>query len=163
MEQALDKQNTEREKGIYRVTVVGSIVNFLLLVFKFFAAFFGHSAAMLADAVHSLSDFVTDIIVIVFVRISAKPEDESHDYGHGKYETLATAIIGICGIWHSLERCIVHLSFLAGRFFAGTGYPGAGSGVDIHCFKGSSLSLYSIQGEEIELTGGDCQCVAPPE
>lgn len=50
---------------------------------------------MLADAVHSLSDFVTDIIVIVFVRISAKPEDESHDYGHGKYETLATAIIGI--------------------------------------------------------------------
>lgn len=95
MEQALDKQNTEREKGIYRVTVVGSIVNFLLLVFKCFAAFFGHSAAMLADAVHSLSDFVTDIIVIVFVRISAKPEDESHDYGHGKYETLATAIIGI--------------------------------------------------------------------
>ena len=95
MEQALDKQNIEREKGIYRVTVVCSIVNFLLLVFKFFAAFFGHSAAMLADAVHSLSDFVTDIIVIVFVRISAKPEDESHDYGHGKYETLATAIIGI--------------------------------------------------------------------
>ena len=95
MEQALDKQNTEREKGIYRVTVMGSIVNFLLLVFKFFAAFFGHSAAMLADAVHSLSDFVTDIIVILFVRISAKPEDESHDYGHGKYETLATAIIGI--------------------------------------------------------------------
>lgn len=67
MEQALDKQNTEREKGIYRVTVMGSIVNFLLLVFKFFAAFFGHSAAMLADAVHSLSDFVTDIIVILFV------------------------------------------------------------------------------------------------
>lgn len=95
MEQALDKQNTEREKGIYRVTVMDSIVNFLLLVFKFFAAFFGHSAAMLADAVHSLSDFVTDIIVILFVRISAKPEDESHDYGHGKYETLATAIIGI--------------------------------------------------------------------
>ena len=55
----------------------------------------GHSAAMLADAVHSLSDFVTDIIVIVFVRISSKPEDEGHDYGHGKYETLATAIIGI--------------------------------------------------------------------
>lgn len=50
---------------------------------------------MLADAVHSLSDFVTDIIVIVFVRISSKPEDEEHDYGHGKYETLATAIIGI--------------------------------------------------------------------
>lgn len=77
------------------MTVVGSVVNFLLLVFKFFAGIMGHSAAMLADAVHSLSDFITDIVVIVFVRISAKPEDEGHDYGHGKYETLATAIIGI--------------------------------------------------------------------
>ena len=84
-----------REAGIYRVTLVGSVVNLLLLVFKFVAGIFGHSAAMLADAVHSLSDFVTDIIVIVFVRISSKPEDEGHDYGHGKYETLATAIIGL--------------------------------------------------------------------
>ena len=87
-------QDTTREKGIYRVTIIGSIVNFVLLVFKFFAGFIGHSSAMIADAVHSLSDFVTDIVVIVFVRISGKPQDESHDYGHGKYETLATAIIG---------------------------------------------------------------------
>lgn len=90
-----NKDEATREKGIYRVTVVGSVVNFLLLVFKFIAGIVGHSAAMLADAVHSLSDFITDIIVIVFVRISAKPEDEGHDYGHGKYETLATALIGI--------------------------------------------------------------------
>ncbi len=93
--QPVDKEDVAREKGIYRVTVVGSAVNFLLLLLKFFAGIVGHSAAMLADAVHSLSDFVTDIIVIVFVRISSKPEDEGHDYGHGKYETLATAIIGI--------------------------------------------------------------------
>ena len=92
---SVDKEEVAREKGIYRVTIVGSVVNFLLLLFKFFAGIAGHSAAMLADAVHSLSDFVTDIIVIVFVRISSKPEDEGHDYGHGKYETLATAIIGI--------------------------------------------------------------------
>lgn len=84
-----------REKGIYKVTLAGSVVNLLLLLFKFAAGIWGHSAAMLADAVHSLSDFVTDIIVIAFVRISSKPEDESHDYGHGKYETLATAIIGL--------------------------------------------------------------------
>ena len=84
-----------REKGIYKVTIIGSIVNFILLVFKFIAGIAGHSAAMVADAVHSLSDFVTDIVVIVFVKISGKPQDESHDYGHGKYETLATAIIGI--------------------------------------------------------------------
>ena len=93
--QSMDKEEVAREKGIYRVTIVGSVVNFLLLLFKFFAGIVGHSAAMLADAVHSLSDFITDIIVIVFVRISSKPEDEGHDYGHGKYETLATAIIGI--------------------------------------------------------------------
>ncbi len=88
-------EESVRESGIYRVTLIGSVVNLLLLVFKFVAGVCGHSAAMLADAVHSLSDFVTDIIVIVFVRISSKPEDEGHDYGHGKYETLATAIIGL--------------------------------------------------------------------
>lgn len=93
--QPVDAEDVMRKKGIYRVTIVGSIINFILLLFKFFAGIMGHSAAMLADAVHSLSDFVTDIIVIVFVRISSKPEDEGHDYGHGKYETLATAIIGI--------------------------------------------------------------------
>ena len=91
----MESKTPSREKEIYKVTVVGSVVNFLLLVFKFVAGIAGHSAAMLADAVHSLSDFVTDIIVIIFVRISNKPEDKDHDYGHGKYETLATAIIGI--------------------------------------------------------------------
>ena len=84
----------EREKRIYRVTLTGSVVNLLLLLFKFAAGILGHSAAMVADAVHSLSDFATDLIVIAFVRISSKPEDAHHAYGHGKYETLATAIIG---------------------------------------------------------------------
>lgn len=78
-----------------QVTVIGSIANFLLLVLKFIAGFIGHSSAMIADAVHSLSDFVTDVIVLVFINISSKPKDEDHDYGHGKYETLATSIIGI--------------------------------------------------------------------
>ena len=91
----MESEKSSREKGIYKVTIVGSIVNFLLLVFKFFAGIAGHSAAMLADAVHSLSDFITDIVVIVFVRIAGKPEDKGHDFGHGKYETLATAIIGL--------------------------------------------------------------------
>ena len=91
----MESEKSSREKGIYKVTIMVSIVNFLLLVFKFFAGIAGHSAAMLADAVHSLSDFITDIVVIVFVRIAGKPEDKGHDYGHGKYETLATAIIGL--------------------------------------------------------------------
>lgn len=85
----------ERERKIYGVTIVGGVANAALLVFKFIAGIFGHSAAMIADAVHSLSDFVTDIIVIVFVRLSSKPADKDHDWGHGKYETLATTLIGI--------------------------------------------------------------------
>ncbi len=91
----MNKTDNTRQRDIYKVTIVGSMVNFLLLVFKFAAGILGHSAAMIADAVHSLSDFVTDIIVLVFVRISGKPQDKDHDYGHGKYETLATALIGV--------------------------------------------------------------------
>ena len=85
----------ERNREIYKVTLIGSVINVVLLLFKFIAGFLGHSAAMIADAVHSLSDFVTDIVVLIFVRISGKPKDKSHDYGHGKYETLATTIIGL--------------------------------------------------------------------
>ena len=84
-----------REKEIYKVTLVGSVANILLTILKFIAGIVGHSVAMTADAVHSLSDLLTDAVVLLFVRISAKPEDCSHDYGHGKYETLATTLIGI--------------------------------------------------------------------
>lgn len=86
---------TTREKKIYRVTIMGAIANTLLLVLKFLAGIFGHSAAMIADAVHSLSDFLTDLIVLIFVKISNKPADGDHTYGHGKYETVATSAIGI--------------------------------------------------------------------
>lgn len=102
-----------REKKIYHITFVGSIVNFLLLVFKFVAGTLGRSSAMIADAVHSLSDFVTDVIVILFVRIAGKPVDDDHAYGHGKYETLASVIVGIMlgivGIglaWNGTEKTI---------------------------------------------------------
>ena len=84
-----------REKEIYKVTLWGSAVNVVLMVFKFVAGVWGHSAAMMADAVHSVSDFATDMVVLAFVRISHKPKDKSHDYGHGKYETLATTLIGV--------------------------------------------------------------------
>jgi cation diffusion facilitator family transporter len=84
-----------REQEIYKVTLVGSVGNVLLLTFKFIAGTLGHSSAMIADAVHSLSDFLTDVVVLVFVRISAKPQDPSHDYGHGKFETIASFIIGL--------------------------------------------------------------------
>ena len=84
-----------REKEIYKVTLLGSAGNVALLTFKFIAGVMGHSSAMIADAVHSLSDFITDVIVLLFVHVSAKPQDEDHDYGHGKYETFASFIIGL--------------------------------------------------------------------
>ena len=88
-------KDNQREKEIYKVTIVGALANVTLLIFKFVAGIISNSAAMIADAVHSLSDFITDVVVIVFVKISSKPQDKSHDYGHGKFETLATLIIGI--------------------------------------------------------------------
>ena len=91
-----------RKRCIYRVTLVGFAVNLVLSLAKLAAGVFGRSGAMVADAVHSFSDLATDVVVIVFARISAKPRDDGHDYGHGKYETLATILIsmalGVVGV-----------------------------------------------------------------
>lgn len=84
-----------REREIQKVTLVGCAGNVALMICKLVAGIVGHSSAMIADAVHSLSDFVTDIIVLAFVSVSAKPQDSSHDYGHGKFETIATFFIGL--------------------------------------------------------------------
>lgn len=102
-----------RDQRIYKVTLTGSIVNMVLLVMKFVAGIWGNSAAMIADAVHSLSDFLTDIVVLAFVKLSTKPADQDHDYGHGKYETIATSIIGMALVvvavmlaWNGTEKII---------------------------------------------------------
>lgn len=94
-EHTIVRKMKAREKEIYTVTLTGSAVNAVLILLKFVAGFVGRSSAMVADAVHSLSDFVSDVIVLVFVKIAGKPKDEGHDYGHGKFETLATMIIGV--------------------------------------------------------------------
>ena len=91
-----------RKRVIYRVTFVGFVVNLVLTAMKFAAGIAGRSGAMVADAVHSCSDMLTDIVVIAFAKVSAKPRDDGHDYGHGKYETLATILIsmalGVVGV-----------------------------------------------------------------
>ena len=84
-----------RKRKIYHVTFVGFVVNLVLSILKLIAGLVGRSGAMVADAVHSFSDLATDVVVIAFARISAKPRDPGHDYGHGKYETLATIIISL--------------------------------------------------------------------
>lgn len=84
-----------REKRITRVTLWGSVVNLVLTVFKILAGVLGHSAAMIADGVHSLSDLLSDIVVLVFIRISSKDRDREHEFGHGKFETLATVVVSL--------------------------------------------------------------------
>lgn len=84
-----------RQKKIYRVTLVGSLVNALLIGVKLFAGIVGRSSAMIADAIHSLTDFISDIIVLVFIKIAGKKQDETHSYGHGKFETFASMVIGL--------------------------------------------------------------------
>ena len=85
----------DRTAKVTFVTLVGSIVNIILTVFKIIAGVLGRSTAMIADGIHSLSDLLSDIVVIVFVKISAKGRDKDHDYGHGKFETFATLIISL--------------------------------------------------------------------
>lgn len=95
------------------ITLWGSLVNFLLTAFKFAAGILGHSTAMIADAVHSLSDFATDLVVVIGLQLAKKPRDSSHNFGHGKFETLVTAIIGLALLavggkigWSAAERII---------------------------------------------------------
>lgn len=89
----MNKNNNSRVNTIRNVTLIGSAVNLLLTVGKIIAGIVGKSSAMLADGVHSLSDLVTDIIVLIFVKVSVKEKDKNHQYGHGKYETFATMLI----------------------------------------------------------------------
>ncbi|MDD2242203.1 MAG: cation diffusion facilitator family transporter [Bacteroidales bacterium] len=90
-----EKLRIERNTEASKVTWLGFWVNMLLSVGKILAGIFGRSGAMLADGIHSLSDFITDVIVLVFMKISSKNTDQTHDYGHGKFETFATFIISV--------------------------------------------------------------------
>ena len=82
-----------REQEIRRITLIGAIINLFLTIFKIIAGMLGRSAAMVADGIHSLSDMLSDIIVIFFTNISSKERDKRHSFGHGKFETLATLIV----------------------------------------------------------------------
>ena len=137
-----------REKEIYKVTLVGSAGNVALLTFKFIAGIMGHSSAMIADAVHSLSDFITDVVVLAFVHVSAKPQDVGHDYGHGKYETFASFIIG--------------LALLA----AATGIIVSGVAKLIDWAGGKELAApgwLALAAAIISITSCCCQCLAPSQ
>lgn len=95
-----------REQKISQVTIWSAIGNLLLTAFKLVAGLLGRSSAMIADAIHSLSDLVSDIVVLVMVKVSSKGVDKSHDYGHGKFETLATVVVAVILLWVGIELLI---------------------------------------------------------
>lgn len=85
----------EREREMTIVTLSGAAANVALAAAKLVAGMLGKSSAMMADAIHSLSDLVSDVIVLVMVKVSSRGRDKGHDYGHGKFETLATAAVSL--------------------------------------------------------------------
>ena len=122
-----------RIDDICRITWLGALVNLLLVAVKFATGIAGLSAAMVADAIHSLSDLATDAIVIIFVKLSNKPADSDHDYGHGKYETFATliigtllAIVGIGMMWGGGEKI---LDILSGTMIPTPGWTAFAAGI----------------------------------
>lgn len=107
----------ERVKKAKKVTWVGFFANLLLTTFKIIAGIVGKSTAMIADGIHSLSDFITDLLVIIFIGMSGKEKDEDHHYGHGKYETFATLMIslilllvGVGIFWGGLQKIMLVIS-----------------------------------------------------
>lgn len=139
-----------RTREIYRITLIGSVVNALLTAFKFFAGIVGHSSAMIADAVHSLSDFITDAVVILFVRIAGKPQDENHDYGHGKYETLAAVIVGIMlgcvGAYMLADGVVTIVNVLTGKLVLDAPNYWALSAAALSILLKEALYRYTIAG-----------------
>ena len=160
-----EENDGQRQKAIDRVTIGGSMVNGVLLVFKFVAGVLGGSSAMIADAVHSLSDFVTDLVVLVFIRLSGKPQDKSHDFGHGKYETLATALIGGMLLAVGVMICVEGVSKIWGR----APWRGAAAArVDSprgrpaeRGLQGVVLPLHGPCGPTLSVVGSRGQCLAP--
>lgn len=104
-----------RHQQASRVIWVGFFFNLLLTLVKIAAGILGRSSAMIADAVHSISDFFTDLVVVGSLKVASRPVDTNHKYGHGKVETLATAFVGVvlffvgAGIlWSGLDKIITH-------------------------------------------------------
>lgn len=87
--------NTSTTAQILRVTYIGMIANLFLCAFKFAGGFVGHSQAMVADAVHSLSDMTTDLAIIIGVRYWNKPADKEHPHGHKRLEIFVSLAIGV--------------------------------------------------------------------
>lgn len=95
MKKIENNSKTSREAYVRKVTWVGLLINITLTGIKFAAGYFGRSQALIADAIHSLTDTTTDVAVIAGSHFWSRPPDESHPYGHRRLETLVTVFIGL--------------------------------------------------------------------
>jgi len=89
------REARDRLRALNRVTLLAAVVNSALALVKAAVGLLGGSSVLVADAVHSLSDLATDVVAFLSLRVAAKPPDEEHPYGHGRYETVGTAILGL--------------------------------------------------------------------
>ena len=105
----MSRVDKKKGRAGQRVTWVGAFANALLIICKFTMGIFGHSQALIADAVHSVSDLFTDVIVLLGLRIGGKAPDEEHHFGHARIETLASAVVGL-----SLIATAIYLGIEAG-------------------------------------------------
>lgn len=77
------------------VTIVGALVNIFLIILKGMAGVFGNSQALIADAIHSISDLFTDVVVLLGLRYGRRGPDAEHHFGHARIETMASTIVGM--------------------------------------------------------------------
>ncbi|MEJ2608614.1 MAG: cation diffusion facilitator family transporter [Candidatus Thiodiazotropha sp.] len=94
-----------------RAALVGGATNGILAVLKILFGWLGHSQSLIADGIHSLSDLLTDLLVLFAARQASEAPDEDHPYGHGRFETIGTLVLGgfllmVGGsiIWDAVER-----------------------------------------------------------
>ena len=106
-----DGNGDERYRIAKRVTLIGSVFDFLLGVAKVVVGYMANSQALIADGIHSFSDLATDAMVLVAAKHGSRDADETHPYGHGRIETIATVILGIALVavavglaWDAIER-----------------------------------------------------------
>lgn len=117
-------EDKEFERIATRVSVVGIVGNVVLTVFKAVAGLVGHSSAMLSDAIHSASDVIASIIVIIGVKISRKEADEDHPYGHERYECVAALVLAIILLYTGLMIGVEAVKTIAGGDISAIRAPG---------------------------------------
>lgn len=145
--------NNIRTDQIRKVTLIGLFINVVLTTGKIFAGIIGQSSAMIADGIHSLSDFITDVIVIVFIKVSGKEKDKNHHYGHGKFETFATMlisfaliIVGMSILYSGVEKIIGSLN---GKLIEQPGYIALWAALISIVFKEALYWYTKIEGKKL--------------